>query len=301
MGTTDIAVYSEQDIEKTIANVLSELEIKDDDICFLNSLLNQYDCNDKHKLINDIESLSVEYSYRNSTDAFVFINNVIDDYFITENCSEEQLAKLKKSLRSIFYDGLKVHFSKIKSCLESLKLTANNQLHFNELKLEYIRSKHSDYLNYLIESGTVENDTRQLLYRLYSYLPYDIRQQVGECLVHQNIRYKDFFKHGKKSLKNKVNYDEKSFSKLFRKTVLDNSPGIIELYKLSYSTRKIQKMLTDHCIKNNIIPQTIKRKNRKRNAKNELIDVPSLLPVSVIKQIINDYENQSPLVVEGPY
>ena len=71
-----------------------------------------------------------------------------------------------------------------------------------------------------------------------------------------------------------------------RKAVKKNKDRIIYMHNNHLSNRKIQILLTKECIDNNEIPPEVIRFNRRRGAKNEGISVPSLLPISAIKKII---------------
>jgi hypothetical protein len=287
---TNITTVEQTEIlkEEEKNNILETAFSKSNDPLYLQSFLSVNSLLLKKSFSDDYEQLALEYSYRSIRDQITFIDRVVDEFFFVEKIEIKRLLKIKTSIVRIFKDHMELFFSQMKTEILSLKFQARNTEEFLRIKFSHVWKSINGYRKYLKTTG---EDNKRIIYLAYKYIPYDTRLKIDGHVFVKGFTLKLWIRMYEHVERN-PGLLEKLHNEKFRDVVTMHTEEILDMNDKHLSLAKIQKQLTKHCINEGKISSTMQRMNRKKGSKNELITVPTLLPLSKIKEIIENRENR---------
>lgn len=271
---------TEYDLDK-----ISEIAMKSNKFCYSEFLIG-YGHYIKPEFFEQIEEID-EFYFFNKGNNVSKPQKYIEKYFISEVEDSNHRLAIHSALSEIF---------KIRSSTYNAKLL----IHLNKQELELtsykdlmrIRRtmllKHVDLLiKHRKKIGGSINSTFDALLELERVYPANILAKFENCEINNGNTYSQFLRKYPKVLA-AMGKLEQSNNRNLKEVVIGFTDRILHMSASGDSNRKIQRVLTDECIENGIIPATVTRLSREKGARDEIISKPSKLPMSAIVKVIAD-------------
>jgi hypothetical protein len=284
---TNITTVEQTEIsEKEITNIFEAIILEENNPIYLQSFLSVNSLFLKKSFSDDYEQLALEYSYRPYADKQAFIKSVVDEYFFVEKINIDQLNIIKRYIHHIFEDYMKLFFSRMSSDLLSFKFQSKDKKEFLTKKYNHVCKLTKGYREYLETKNT---DSNTIIALTYKYLSFDMRREIDDYELMTGWSLNEWIR-AYNHVKNNPGIMEKKINENLKNVVTIHTKEILDMNNKNFSVNNIQKILTKRCIDEGKIPETVQRMNRNKGSENELIRVPTLLPLSKIKEIIGNEE-----------
>lgn len=239
----------------------------------------------KSEFFEDLDEID-ELNFFNSR----FSNGLIVKYILKKYITDADITDEK---RSDIYDGIsktldiryKIHTADLLKTLNRQELEANSYSELISLRENLLK----EHLNSLIKCrhvlGKGNTSYFEALISLEKIYPHEIAEKFMACEIKEGMTYSRFLREYPIMIAS-MGKIEQANNKNLKEVVVELTDRILYMNSSNFSLRQIQKILTEECIENGIIPATVTRMSREKGSKDKVVSAPTLLPISAIKKVI---------------